>query len=358
MSTNPNFQVRREDFSKTRFEDAGSKPLAAHQLRLRVDRFALTSNNISYAAAGDLLDYWSFFPAADGWGRIPVMGFGDVIESEHPQVAVGDRVFGFFPMAAELVIDVDGVTDGQFVDGAPHRRNHAAVYRQYSRVALDPLYEASREAQILLMRGLFMTSFLVDAFLEDRGDFDAETFVLGSASSKTGIALAHQLAQRRAGRVVGVTGEGNRDFVASLGYYDDVIGYEEAASLRVENPHVFIDFSGRGDFVSALHHHLGESLRHHCFVGATHWDAAPAEAGLPGPEPAFFFAPGEIAARVTAWGADTFRQRMQEGWQRFCNDSDAWLEVRFHEGEAALEEIYAEVLAGRARPAEGHILSL
>ena len=358
MSKNPNFQVRRDDFAKTRFEDATREPLAAHQLRLRVDRFALTSNNISYAAAGDLLDYWSFFPAADGWGRIPAMGFGDVTESEHPQVAVGERVFGFFPMASELVIHVDGHTAGHFVDGAAHRRNHAPVYRQYSRVDHDPLYEAARESQILLMRGLFMTSFLVDAFLEDHSDFEAGSFVLGSASSKTAIALAHQLAQRSAGRVVGVTGEANRAFVSGLGYYDEVLGYAEASALPVDEPHVFVDFSGRGDFASALHHHLGASLRHHTFVGATHWDADRAEPGLPGPEPQFFFAPGEIATRVAAWGAEEFQRRMREGWKRFCDASDAWLEVRFHEGEAALEAVFAEVLQGKARPSDGHILSL
>ncbi|MEI6629696.1 MAG: DUF2855 family protein, partial [Actinomycetota bacterium] len=39
---------------------------------LALERFALTSNNISYAMSGDALDYWGFFPATqDGWGCLP-----------------------------------------------------------------------------------------------------------------------------------------------------------------------------------------------------------------------------------------------------------------------------------------------
>lgn len=360
MSTelNLNFLVRRDDFSKTRFETEPPVALQPSQIRISVDRFALTSNNISYAAAGEMLDYWSFFPAAKGWGRIPAMGFGDVIESDHPDVSVGERVFGFFPMASELVIDVDGVTPDYYVDGVSHRRNHAPVYRQYLRTDRDPLYEASREAQILLMRGLFMTSFLVDGFLADHDGFGAETFVLGSASSKTSIALAFLLAGRGAGRVVGITGDANRDFVSELGLYDSVLGYDEAKTLAASEATVFVDFSGNGAFVSDLHRHLGDTLKHHCFVGATHWDAGGREENLPGPEPSFFFAPGEVKNRLDAWGAEEFQRRIREGWQGFCASTDSWLKVREHHGSTALSDVYGDVLGGRANPREGHLLSL
>ena len=50
---------------------------------LALERFALTSNNISYAMSGDALDYWGFFPATqDGWGCLPTMGFGVVVASD------------------------------------------------------------------------------------------------------------------------------------------------------------------------------------------------------------------------------------------------------------------------------------
>ena len=94
------FQVNRDAFRDCRFvSGAPIDALADGQVLFKVDRFALTSNNISYAVAGDLIGYWGFFPAKDGWGRIPVMAYADVIASACDGVEVGERFFGFVPMA-------------------------------------------------------------------------------------------------------------------------------------------------------------------------------------------------------------------------------------------------------------------
>jgi NADPH:quinone reductase-like Zn-dependent oxidoreductase len=356
--TRVTFAVRRDDWSRGRFETEALAPLASGQVRFRLDHFALTSNNVSYAAAGDLLDYWGFFPAEAGWGHVPVMGFADVLESAHPDVSEAERVFGFFPMTTHLVIDAESAGSGQLVDGAPHRQRHAQAYRQYSRTSHDPAYDPAREDQNLLLRGLFLTSFLVDGFLADHDGFGAETFVIGSASSKTGIALAWLLSQQGRGRVVGVTSPRNRDFVAGLGVYDEVIGYDEVKTLPANVRTTFVDHSGNADFVAALHHHLGDQLGHSCIVGMTHWNSGPRPDDLPGPEPTFFFAPGEIAKRVEAWGPDGFQQRLGEGWRQFCDSTDAWLRVVRGSGRADLERVWGELLAGRARPEEGQVLSL
>jgi hypothetical protein len=271
---------------------------------------------------------------------------------------VGERVFGFFPMTTHLTVQAEPAGAGQFVDAAPHRQQHAAAYRQYARVGHDPHYDPEREDAILLLRGLFLTSFLVDAFLADADGFGAERILVGSASSKTGIALAWLLHRGGRGPVVGVTSPRNREFVQGLGCYDEVIGYDEAKRLAPDVPTAFVDHSGRGDFAADLHHHLGERLVHHGVVGATHWDAAPRPPDLPGPEPAFFFAPGEIARRVEAWGAAGFQQRLGEGWQGFCTWTDGWLRVVHGRGPDDLERVYRALLEGRARPEEGHVLSL
>ena len=91
------FQVRRDDWHQCRLVPSQEPELAPGQVLFKVDRFALTSNNISYAAAGDMLKYWDFFPAAEGWGRIPTMGFGDVIASRHDQVAEASAASGSSP---------------------------------------------------------------------------------------------------------------------------------------------------------------------------------------------------------------------------------------------------------------------
>ena len=59
---------------------------------LSVEQFAFTANNMTYALIGASTGwYWDFFPAARGWGRIPVWGFGKVVASEVSDVEIGEE---------------------------------------------------------------------------------------------------------------------------------------------------------------------------------------------------------------------------------------------------------------------------
>jgi hypothetical protein len=301
-----------------------------------VDRFAFTSNNISYAQAGDMLGYWKFFPAAEeGWGRLPVMGFGDVIRSNHPEVPEGDRVFGFFPMSNHLVIQADNVTPRQYVDASPHRSESAAAYRQYTRTSGDPLHDPEREERRMLLRGLFMTSFLVDDFIADNGFFGAQSVVIASASSKTAIALAYLLSRRGRGPAIGLTSSRNKSFAEGLGFYSETVAYDDLASLPPNVRIVFVDHSGDGDAVNGLHRLFGHNVTYICMVGAPHWGSAPRANDLPGAPPSFFFAPSQLQKRIQDWGAEGLQQRVGDAWRRFRDCSDDWLRVvRGHGREA------------------------
>src|SRR5215467_7282554 len=113
-------------------------PLADGQALLGVDEFALTANNITYAVLGDALNYWRFFPAEPGWGRIPVWGFGTVLRTATPEVAEGERFFGFYPMSTHLVVSPTRRTGGDFVDGAAHRHELNPAYNRYFETTRDP----------------------------------------------------------------------------------------------------------------------------------------------------------------------------------------------------------------------------
>ena len=353
------FQVRRDDWSQCRFVPAEvPDELEPGQVLFRVDRFAFTANNITYAAAGDMLDYWGFFPAPDGWGRLPTMGFADVLRSAHPEVPEGDRVFGFFPMSQHLLIQADGVTPASYIDAVPHRSRHAPAYRLYTRASRDSIYEAPREDALMLLRGLFMTSFLVDDFLADNDFFGGRSTVISSASSKTSVALAYLVAERSRGPVVGLTSPRNVAFVEGLGCYDRVIPYAELKSLPADEPAVFVDMAGDGDVTNAIHQHLEDSLKYDCVVGATHWGAGPRDESLPGATPTFFFAPSQLQKRSAEWGPAAFQERLGGAWRRFVSSTDRWLRVVRGSGEADVERAYREVLEGRADPSTGHVLSL
>jgi hypothetical protein len=352
------FAVRRDDWRQCRFTSAPLPTLRDGQVLFRVDRFALTANNISYALTGDMLGYWRFFPAEDPWGRLPVMGFADVLRSTHSGVTEGERVFGFFPMSTHLVIDAADVSPAQFLDGAPHRRDTALVYRQYTRCARDPIYAAAHEDALLLLRGLFFTSFLVDDFLADNSGFGARAYVLSSASSKTAIALAFLLSKRAAGRVIGLTSPRNRAFVERLGCYDRVLAYSEVTTLDRDEPSVFVDHAGDGQVVNAVHTHLGDNVRHSAVVGATHWDGGRPAKNLPGAAPMFFFAPAQFEKRQAEWGPAVFQERLGEAWGRFRTFSEGWMQIVRGHGQADVERTYREVLEGQAQPQQGHVLSL
>ena len=91
--------------------------------------FSLSANNITYAAFGDAGSYWRFFPSGeDGWGIVPVWGFATVTESTHDGMAVGERLYGFWPMASHAVITPGRVSPLRMVDAAPHRAELPAAY--------------------------------------------------------------------------------------------------------------------------------------------------------------------------------------------------------------------------------------
>ena len=106
------FVVARNDLQQCKLNETPLPDPAAlpgDALLVKVARFAFTANNITYAVLGDQLKYWQLFPAPDGFGNMPVWGFGEVIASKHPSIAEGEILFGYFPMATHLVIEAADV---------------------------------------------------------------------------------------------------------------------------------------------------------------------------------------------------------------------------------------------------------
>ncbi len=358
MADSLHFEVRRDDLRKTRFAEIPLPALGAGEVLVRVDRFALTANNITYAVSGDALSYWKFFPAESGWGRVPVWGFGDVVGSTLAELPEGERLYGYFPMSTHLVVQPTAVTSGGFVDAAPHRASLPAVYNQYRRVLADPGYELESEDRQALLQPLFMTGYLLADFLDDEKFFGARRVLLASASSKTAISLAFVLSRMGACEVIGLTSQRNTPFVEKLGCYDRVLPYEEITTIAADAPIVFVDMANDGAVVNAVHQHFREQLKHSSVVGVTHWESAKRTGDLPGPKPAFFFAPSRIEKRTRDWGARSLQQKMGEAWRDFVSDSQSWLETNVEHGRAAVERVYRDTLEGRARPDRGYVLSL
>ncbi len=356
------FESERANLAHSRLEQRDLASVHPGQVLVRVAHFALTANNITYGVAGDSIGYWRFFPAEGEWGRIPVWGFGDVIESAHPDVAAGTRIYGYFPMGTHVVLEPANVSAHGFADGAAHRADLPAVYNQYVIAATDPAYQADREAEQMLYRPLFTTSFLLDDWLADNDFFGASQVILTSASSKTSIGLAHLLFERGDGgpKVVGLTSAGNRAFVEGLGCYHQVLTYDDAGALSSE-PAVLVDMAGSGRVRATVHEALGAALQFSSAVGATHWEDSTVGAGqddLPGPKPSMFFAPSQAQKRIGEWGREGFEARLADAWTGFLEAAASWIEVERCEGPEALQAVYDSFIAGKADPAKGYVVAL
>lgn len=360
------FEVRRDDIRDGRWTTPAAPQLIDGAVRMRIDLFALTSNIITYAKFGDALGYWQHFPTDDpATGAIPVWGFATVTESACAGVDVGERFYGYYPMADEVVLYPEDVSTAGFSDGAEHRRGLPPVYAQYERCTSDASYVAEREPQQALLRPLFATSFLLDDFLSAREYFGADTVVLASASSKTAYGTAFCLSQRRdadAVKVVGLTSPANAEFTRSLGCFQEVLTYDEVGTSLPESSSVYVDFSGDGTVRDAVRQRLGDRLVYDCAVGMTHWDAAADTAESPGPDPVLFFAPDQAAQRAAEWGTAGLRERMAIAWSAFMEPvtraGDPWLEIVTGQGQSAIEACYTALLDGRISAREGHVLTV
>lgn len=360
MTTSIDFLVGRKDLHQTKFVETTLGALKPGQMLVKVDQFAFTANNVTYGAFGDMMMYWNFFPAPEGWGRVPVWGFGDVVESAVDGVKVGERIYGYFPMSTHLIVEPARITPAGFSDAAAHRQKMAPVYNNYLRTSADPAYDKKREAEQSLLRPLFMTSFFIDDFLADNDFFGAREVVLSSASSKTSLGLAFLLHANRRGQVgvVGLTSKSNTGFVDKTKYYDRVVTYDAIAQTPNDTTAVFVDMAGSGDVRAAVHTHWNEKLKYSCSVGATHWDQMSGSTQLPGPKPTLFFAPDRIKKRGQDWGPGGIERHTGDAWTKFIPSVDGWMKIVKGSGRAEVERVYREMLDGKAKPEQGHILSL
>jgi hypothetical protein len=350
--------VKRDDLRECRIAESGAPEIGADQALLAVRDFGLTANNVTYAVFGDAMSYWDFFPAPDGWGRVPMWGFAEVERSNVEGVEAGTRLYGYLPSSSHLVVTPTHVGEGGFVDGSPHRAALPSAYQGYLDTAADGFYSADTEALQMLLRPLFFTSFLIDDQLADEELTARGPIVVSSASSKTAIAAAFLLAQREEVELIGLTSPRSVEFVERLGIYDRAVAYDAIESLD-RGPATFVDIAGDGAVRIAVHGHYGDRLVHSMAVGMTHWEELRAGAGdLAGPAPVFFFAPDRVKKRSKDWGRTGLEKRVADAWHPFCEWAGGWLDPIRGTGFEAVRDAYLDVLEGRVEPTRAHVLTL
>jgi hypothetical protein len=355
------FMVYRDNLHARKFvngEVPAGVALKPDQLLLKIDKFGLSANNITYAVLGDSYDYWKFYPAAGGWAHIPVWGYADVISSACADIAAGERFWGLYPMASHVVLHAGRKTPDGFAEGSPHRQSLRPFYNGYTRAGRAVADERADNLQILL-RPLVMTALMLADFLGDSGYFGAEAVLVSSASSKMSLALADLLARAepRPGRLIGLTSAEHVEFVSRVGAYDAVVSYDDIATLPGDLTVAYVDIAGSRSARQAVYARFGANVRHSAMVGFSHWDEVGEDRAAPVPHTPFFVL-DRVAKRAPVWGPEGIRRRFMEAWALTGERIAAWMEVVHGHGSEDLLNRYDELLAGRLDARRGHVFSL
>ncbi|PHS38246.1 MAG: hypothetical protein COA91_08315 [Robiginitomaculum sp.] len=361
---NQTLLVNRKDFRDTKLVSTPNTDLADHHIRVDIGPFALTANNITYMVTGDMIGYWKFFAPkayaidAEGFGRMPVWGYGIVTGSKCADIAVGTRVYGFFPIANSIDLKPAKLSSLGFQDGAEHRAHLHPVYNSYTLVENDPSFDPKLDDLQPVLRPLFTTSFLIDDFFADNGFFGAEQIVLLSASSKTALGSAFCLKNREAAKIIGLTSKTNMAFTTNTGFYDQVENYTDIDNLDATKKTALIDMAGNGEVNAKLYDLFGDNLVYNCMVGKSHWQGAPPPKSEKGAPPAMFFAPDQAKKRIKEWGGAEFAKNLAASWLPFCDSAGHWLDITKQSGDATLLECYNGFLDGKANPSQGNLFTL
>jgi len=312
-------------------------------LSLEMERFALTANNFTYAKFGAELGYWRYFPAPEGWGRIPVWGLARIIHSAHPQLQVGERVFGFLPISTQVTLAPDMRGALRFVDASQGRADLPPAYNEYALIDRDLSFEAERADAFIALRPLFLLGFVLAEWLVENQFFGADQVIVSSASSKAALALAHQLQRRVA--TLGLTSPRHIEHIKAWGLFADVASYADMErAVASTGAAVFIDIAGDRRRETRIRALLEDRLFRVVRVGATHGGSISPPDGAEPSE--LFFAPAHIPRLKAKWGAADLRARLAEGWLAFLAFAGDKLAFPVFAGRRQVDRVYGEVARG------------
>lgn len=373
-------QIRKSKISESRIvdNDLSTATLEDGKVLLKIDKFALTANNITYAVVGEQIGYWQFFPPhniiktgeqvdTDGWGILPIWGFADVVSSKCEGVAVGERLFGYFPPATHIVMKPSKITTGAWLDASEHRKKLPAAYNIYRRVEAEPGYSKAFEDYRMLLFPLHITSFVLFDYLQENNWFEAKQLVMLSASSKTSTGLAYgiqhqaqaaQETKQAPPKLIALTSERNLSMVNKTMAYDTVLSYKDIAQIDNSIPTLIVDMSGNIATLSALHKHLGDNMKFCSNVGVTHWHDLGRSTDIIEERSEFFFAPSQIQKRLQEWGEQVFDQKSREYLALSIGKSKEWLKMTNLNGLEGMRSIFVDICEGKTDADAGLIVQM
>lgn len=358
--------INKSNLADLAWVERETKPLADGEVRLKIQSFALTANNVTYAAFADFAGYWKFFPTGDdAKGRVPFWGFAEVVESRCEGIEVGQRYYGYVPASTDLVVQPGRITPLGFTDVSPHRADLPGFYNVFHLNDKDSAYEAKFEDVQMLVRPLYATGWLINDCLMEREAPPAHVIV-SSASAKTSLAYASAARKRGGVKLTGLTSESNINFTKSAGLYDHVVSYDDMGNIPDEGSAIHVDIRGNPAMRGPLAEALKGKLTTHLQVGATDW-AAPRGANLPTQSTPdvpnsgkianeVFFAPGHAEACAKRMGPKEMNAALNADMRAFYPVTAELLDIETIDAREGLVAAWRDTLEGKVSPSKGLII--
>ena len=337
----------------------------AGEISFKIEKFGLSTNNITYAMLGDSYRYFEFFPVKNPlFGALNVWACAKVIESQNSQINVGERIYGYFPASRYHVLKPSTVKKSYFLVERNHLPADRLAYNQYFRANGDLEYSSEYEDLMLIFRPLWGTAFFLDDFLTCNDYYHVKRVVITSASSKTAFSFAWFLKNRNF-TVIGLTSNNNKEYVKSLYLYDQVYSYSDKQVDQYEDtdcigiqPFLGIDFAGDPVLNHRLMNAYGDKMIALVKVGVSHSSTLNQSSGLSvsNEKSIVFFAPDWIKRRLPVAG-QSLSVRKVTAWHSFLSHISKYTTVEYKDEKSAVQ-LYSDLFNSKCKPSTSFVVSL
>uniref|UniRef100_A0A7S4Q336 Uncharacterized protein n=1 Tax=Alexandrium monilatum TaxID=311494 RepID=A0A7S4Q336_9DINO len=343
------------------------------KILLRVDKFAFSQMTLGYLMKGFTRTFSAYhnfynYGEEDSY-RSACWGYATVMESAHPKVPVGTRLFGLVPPCKYSLEQVGGTIPKSkngmdpavveiTMEGVPFnlRRFQEMEIVEESAANQDPLWEDWR----CVMKEVYTMAFYMDEnLLVDTGMINS--VIISCASSKTGMALAFCLRMREMRYVVGLTSKEHLEFVKSTDLYHEVYTYDEVASLPNNHTIVYMDFKCDGELRQNITLRMGTNLMYNMVLGPAVFQRRMKDQVFEKRAREVLFDEStwrerrRMVAEVTKTGRN---EKLRYSFKTFVDRMKRYIKLKHFSGGEALTKMYDRVYSNTAPPSEAYVCSM
>lgn len=347
--------------------------LETGKVLLRVDKFAFSQMTLGYLLKGftrTFNAYHNFYNyGEDGTYRSACWGYATVMESQHPKVPVGTRLFGLVPAAKYTVELVGGCIPKSkngmdpavveiTMEGVPYnmRRFQEMEIVEESAANQEPQWEDWR----CVLKEIYTMAFYMDEnLLVDTGMINS--VIISCASSKTAMALAFCLRMREMRYVVGLTSKEHLEFVKSTDLYHEVFTYDDVAQLPQDHTIVYMDFKCDGELRQNITLRMGTNLMYNMVLGPAVFQRRMKDQVFEKRAREMLFDESswrerrKMVAEVTKTGRN---EKLRYSFKTFVERMKRHVKLRHFSGAESLTKMYDRVYSNSALPSEACVCSM